>query len=135
MTTAPDVTLVVVPRALPDGPPITREHLRQDHLPVCPDLVDGGSPAETRRYLEGQARARGFRLVRTERHLTAGFSSVMTCLRAREASAPVRAWGGSVGGVRSVSSGRATRLLSVIDLFFSASRIRPVRTRQAQARR
>lgn len=78
--------------------------------------------------LEGQARARGFRLVRTERHLTAGFSSVMTCLRAREASAPVRPWGSSVGGVRSVSSGRATSFPPVI-LFFSASRMCPVRTR------
>jgi hypothetical protein len=40
-----------------------------------------------------------------------------------------------VGLANLVHSGMAPRLLSVIDLFFSASRIRPVRTRQAQARR
>lgn len=52
-----------------------------------------------------------------------------------QTGAPVRAWNGSVGGVRLVSFGGATSLLPVIDLFFSAYRMRPVRTRQAQARR
>lgn len=126
MMTAPDVTLVVVfARALPDGPPITREHLRQDHLPVCPELRgwrrSGGNQA-----LPGRAGARARFSAGPRRAAPYGWvQPVMTCLRAREASPPVRAWGGTVG---------ATSLLPVINFFFSASRMRPVRTRQAQAR-
>jgi hypothetical protein len=38
--------------------PITREHLREARLPVGLIYVEGGSPPATRRYQEGQARAR-----------------------------------------------------------------------------
>ncbi len=70
MTTAPDVTIVVVPR---ERFQMTRRSLESIYatttFPFTLVYVDGGSPAPTRRYLEGQARARGFRLVRTERYL------------------------------------------------------------------
>jgi len=70
VTTAPDVTLVVVPR---ERFQMTRRSLESIYatttFPFALVYVDGGSSAPTRRYLEGQARARGFRLVRTDRYL------------------------------------------------------------------
>ena len=71
MTTSPDVTIVVVPR---ERFQVTRRSLESIYdkttFPFALTYVDGGSPLPTRRYLERQARARGFRLVRTERYLT-----------------------------------------------------------------
>ena len=116
-------------RALPNDPPISREHLRRDHLPVYADQRgwrDNHAPP-------GRSGTRAS--VFAKPHPTGGFSPVMTCLRGGEARAAVRARDGTVGGVRSVPSGRATRFLPMIDLFFSASRILPVRTPQTQARR
>jgi GT2 family glycosyltransferase len=67
----PDVTIVVVPR---ERFQLTRRSLESIYdtttSPFALIYVDGGSPAATRRYLESQARARGFRLVRTEQYLT-----------------------------------------------------------------
>ena len=71
MTTTPDVTIVVVPR---ERFQMTRRSLESIYdkttFPFALTYVDGGSPRATRRYLERQASARGFRLVRTERYLT-----------------------------------------------------------------
>jgi len=69
--TAPDVTLVLVPR---ERFQITRRSLESiyEHtgFPFALIYVDGGSPAPIRHYLEDQAVARGFRLIRTHRYLT-----------------------------------------------------------------
>lgn len=71
MTTTAEVTLVVVPR---ERFGMTRRSLESIYantdLPFTLIYVDGGSPAATRRYLAAQARERGFRLLRTNRHLT-----------------------------------------------------------------
>jgi GT2 family glycosyltransferase len=71
VTTPFDVTIVVVPR---ERFQITRRSLESIYdetpRPFALVYVDGGSPAPTRRYLEGQARMQGFRLLRTERYLT-----------------------------------------------------------------
>jgi len=71
VTTTEEVTLVVVPR---ERFQMTRRSLESIYantdFPFTLVYVDGGSPTATRRYLAAQARARGFRLLRTDRYLT-----------------------------------------------------------------
>jgi glycosyltransferase involved in cell wall biosynthesis len=67
----PRVTVVVVPRERFALVPQTLERIYA-HTDIPCELVclDGGSPGRIRRYLEGQARVRGFRLVRTDHFLS-----------------------------------------------------------------
>ncbi|HHP7246003.1 MAG TPA: glycosyltransferase family 2 protein, partial [Elainellaceae cyanobacterium] len=66
----PLVTIVVVPR---ERFSCTQQSLESvfahTRLPYELIYVDGNSPAPVRRYLEQQADARGFRLLRTEYYL------------------------------------------------------------------
>lgn len=68
--TEAQVTIVVVPRERFSH---TRESLESiyEHteFPFTLVYVDGGSPHKTKCYLENQARARGFQLIRTEHYL------------------------------------------------------------------
>lgn len=68
---APQVTVVVVPRERFSCTRQTLESIRA-HTDIPYELVwvDGGSPARIRRYLKAQARAQGFRLVRTNYFLS-----------------------------------------------------------------
>jgi glycosyltransferase involved in cell wall biosynthesis len=65
------VTLAVVPRERFSCVPRTLETL-YEHTPPPFELVyvDGGSPRRIRRYLERASQQHGFRLIRTERHLS-----------------------------------------------------------------
>jgi GT2 family glycosyltransferase len=66
----PQVTIVVSPR---ERFSFTQQNLESiyEHTPMPFSLiyVDGGSPANVQRYLETQAQARGFKLIRTEQYL------------------------------------------------------------------
>jgi GT2 family glycosyltransferase len=66
----PDVTIVVVPR---ERFSLARRALEclyaETEHPFNLVYVDGGSPERTRRYLEAQAKTRGFRLIRSARYL------------------------------------------------------------------
>src|SRR4029450_9630627 len=66
----PLVTVVVVPR---EGFGVTSRSLEAIYAntpaPFPLVYVDGGSPSRPRRYLEDEARARGFTLLRTDRYL------------------------------------------------------------------
>ena len=65
-----DVTIVVVPR---ERFSLTRTSLEALYQHTAPPFhliyVDGGSPPSVRRYLEGQAREKGFELIRTDGYL------------------------------------------------------------------
>lgn len=67
----PEVTIVVVPR---ERFSCTRESLESiyEHTGVAFSLVyvDGGSPRHVQKYLEAQAREKGFRLIRTDHYLS-----------------------------------------------------------------
>lgn len=67
----PQVTIVVVPR---ERFSCTRESLESiyEHtkFPFKLVYVDGNSPAKVRRYLEEQAQAKGFQLIRTDYYLS-----------------------------------------------------------------
>ncbi|NEQ25072.1 MAG: glycosyltransferase [Microcoleus sp. SIO2G3] len=69
--TDPQVTIVVVPR---ERFSCTRESLESiyEHttFPFKLVYVDGNSPAHVRRYLEEQAQAKGFQLIRTDYYLS-----------------------------------------------------------------
>lgn len=69
--TEPQVTLVVVPR---ERFSFARESLESiyEHtqIPFKLVYVDGNSPAKVRRYLEEQAQAKGFQLIRTHSYLS-----------------------------------------------------------------
>ncbi len=66
----PDVTIIVSPR---ERFSFTQQNLESiyEHttLPFSLIYVDGGSPTREKRYLEAQAKARGFKLIRTEQYL------------------------------------------------------------------
>jgi GT2 family glycosyltransferase len=66
----PDVTIVVVPR---ERFSLATRALRGLYAETEPPFelvyVDGASPARTRRWLETEAKRRGFRLIRSERYL------------------------------------------------------------------
>lgn len=70
MMTNPQVTIVVVPR---ERFSYTRESLESiyEHtdFPFQLIYVDGNSPTKVRRYLETQAQAKGFQLIRTDYYL------------------------------------------------------------------
>ncbi len=69
--TEPDVTVVVVPRERFSLARRALECLLSET--TCPFklvYVDGASPLAVRGYLEAQARSRGFRLLRSEHHLS-----------------------------------------------------------------
>jgi GT2 family glycosyltransferase len=64
------VTIVVVPRERFSLTELSLERLyAQTPLPFKLVYVDGGSPARVKRYLETQARERGFQLIRTDHYL------------------------------------------------------------------
>lgn len=67
----PQVTIVVVPR---ERFSYTRESLESiyahTNIPFKLVYVDGNSPAKVRRYLEEQAQAKGFQLIRTDYYLS-----------------------------------------------------------------
>jgi GT2 family glycosyltransferase len=71
MTDTPSVTIVVVPR---DHFCDTQESLESlyahTEIPFSLVYVDGGSPPRVKEYLEHEAAARGFRLIRTEYYLS-----------------------------------------------------------------
>ena len=66
----PIVTIIVSPR---ERFSFTQQNLESiyEHttIPFSLIYVDGGSPTNTQRYLEGQAQERGFQLIRTEQYL------------------------------------------------------------------
>src|SRR6266699_1598952 len=67
----PAVTVIVVPRERFSSIPRSLECLyRKTNVPFNLVYVDGGSSEKTKRYLEAEARARGFRLIRSPRYLT-----------------------------------------------------------------
>jgi GT2 family glycosyltransferase len=67
----PAVTVIVVPRERFSSVPRSLECLyRETNVPFNLVYVDGGSPEKTKRYLEAEARARGFQLIRSPRYLT-----------------------------------------------------------------
>jgi GT2 family glycosyltransferase len=65
----PSATIVVVPRQRFSLSARALESLVAHTAPLDLVYVDGGSPPSVRRYLEGQARTLGFRLVRTDHYL------------------------------------------------------------------
>ena len=71
MTASAEVTLLVVPR---ERFGLSRRSLESIYAntdtPFTLIYVDGGSPTATRRYLAAQSSGRGFRLLRTDAHLT-----------------------------------------------------------------
>jgi GT2 family glycosyltransferase len=70
-TPEPLVTIVVVPRERFSYCRTSLECLYANtHLPFHLVYVDGGSPASVKRYLERQAEAKGFQLIRTKRYLS-----------------------------------------------------------------
>src|SRR5688572_14062824 len=65
------VTVVVVPRERFSCAPESLESIyRETDVPFELVYVDGGSPPRIRRYLDAQARSRGFQLVRTDCYLS-----------------------------------------------------------------
>jgi GT2 family glycosyltransferase len=65
------VTVVVVPRERFSYSRTSLESLHANtHLPFRLIYVDGGSPAHIKRYLERQAKEKGFQLIRTEHYLS-----------------------------------------------------------------
>src|SRR3989442_10401531 len=65
------VTVIVVPRERFSFVPRSLECLyKETSVPFNLVYVDGGSPEKTKRYLEAEARARGFQLIRSPRYLT-----------------------------------------------------------------
>jgi GT2 family glycosyltransferase len=67
----PRITIVVVPRERFSLSARTLESLYAHTTePFRLVYVDGRSPSRIRRHLEAQARARGFRLVRSDRYLS-----------------------------------------------------------------
>jgi hypothetical protein len=103
-------------------------------FPFALIYLDDGSPTATRRYLDGQARARGG-FGRSAPSGTLRLGSGPSYISPRARSERARSSAERQCKRYPFSVLRATSLLPVIDLFFSASRICPVRTRQAQARR
>ena len=64
----PAVTVIVVPRERFSSVPRSLECVYRDtNVPFNLVYVDGGSPEKTKRYLEAEARSRGFQLIRTSR--------------------------------------------------------------------
>src|ERR1700722_135483 len=71
LTPEPLVTIVVVPRERFSYCRTSLECLYANtHLPFRLVYVDGGSPKSVKRYLERQAEAKGFQLIRTESYLS-----------------------------------------------------------------
>jgi GT2 family glycosyltransferase len=71
LTPEPLVTIVVVPRERFSYCRTSLECLYANtQMPFRLVYVDGGSPAQVRRYLERQAEAKGFQLIRTNRYLS-----------------------------------------------------------------
>jgi GT2 family glycosyltransferase len=71
MTNDPHVTIVVVPREQFSKSQVSLESIYASTPPPFRLVyVDGNSPPPLRRYLEQQATARGFQLIRTENYLT-----------------------------------------------------------------
>jgi len=67
----PDITVVVVPRERFSLVPRSLESLyTQTDIPFRLVYVDGRSPARIRRYLDVEAKRRGFRLLRSPRYLS-----------------------------------------------------------------
>lgn len=70
-TARPEISIVVVPR---ERFSLTRQSLESLYAhtpdPLSLIYVDGGAPSAVKRYLEGESRARGFRLLRTDHYLT-----------------------------------------------------------------
>jgi GT2 family glycosyltransferase len=67
----PTVTLVILPRERFSYSRSSLESVYANtHLPFSLIYMDGGSPKYVKRYLQAQAREKGFRLVRTEHYLS-----------------------------------------------------------------
>jgi GT2 family glycosyltransferase len=71
MMTAPQVTIVVVPRErFSYAIPSLQNIYENTDYPFSLVYVDGGSPAYLKRYLQVEARLRGFRLIQTDHYLS-----------------------------------------------------------------
>ncbi|MGI8738312.1 MAG: glycosyltransferase family 2 protein [Gammaproteobacteria bacterium] len=80
----PHVTIIVVPRERFSCAAESLESIYQHTtMPFSLVYVDGGSPARVQRYLQTQAREKGFHLLRTESYLSPNRARTLGLLEAR----------------------------------------------------